>query len=468
METLESTQATEFSETQKMMVFAFMSDVLESKEVLNVAELEDSLQLDFQKLFDSKIAQDVLGGKWHCPIKPWVQVTAKLESNLNAIFISPDGKTMVIGVAGTNFVSGYDWFTEDADVQNMKPWNGTLVDKDSKDTSTSKGYIAEGTSIALWNTWTANRKGQGDSRTFATVVKEYIEGNTDVTEVIVTGHSLGGAITPVLAQALFEFGGLRKGVTIKAYPFADPTSGDQTFINHVGESIQVISNINAHDVVPHAWEKATMKLIDTIFTGQGAFKKMDQGNDSIVANTIAWLQKRSNAAAHPYMRWSRMAPTSNKYGSAEHSFKGLYVRKGHEDEDKKKAVSAMTKIRALIVGLATYGTDPLGKKKNEFLINLIKASGRKVEDKTVAHYLFVMTDEITYFSKFLALLAQQHITAYSWNYFSSADAQAFIAEKSKTLKIKETASETAYTATKGIEVLKTLMSDVAKSTTPST
>lgn len=183
----------------------------------------------------------------------------------------------VVGIAGTNVVSTYGFFQEDFKVNNLVQWSD-VVKKDISDS----GSIAEGTDLGLTilkdlkgPELTVNN-GTGPEVTMITALQNFIalsKNNIANAEVAVTGHSLGGALAPVMAMYLQDTaaGGWNNGnvTTISAWPTAGPTPGNADFATYVAAQMgtNYQSYYNPLDVVPQAWQASTLKLIPSLYEG---------------------------------------------------------------------------------------------------------------------------------------------------------------------------------------------------------
>lgn len=181
----------------------------------------------------------------------------------------------VVGIAGTNVVSTYGFFQEDFKVNNMVKWSD-VVKKDIK----NSGSIAEGTYLGLnilndlkGPELTVNH-GTGPAVTMITALQNFIaltDNHIANAEVAVTGHSLGGALAPVMAMYLQETatGGWNNGnvTTISAWPTAGPTPGNADFAKYVAAQMgtNYQSYYNPLDVIPQAWQTSTLELIPNLY-----------------------------------------------------------------------------------------------------------------------------------------------------------------------------------------------------------
>jgi hypothetical protein len=109
-------------------------------------------------------------------------------------------------------------------------------------------------------------------------------------DVLVTGHSKGGALAPALGLWLAETRSRwdpKGNVRIGCYAFAGPTPGNGAFGNRVkdeldGDNCRVI---NTSDVVTHAWDDAGLASIAELYDG-----------------SLAWLQPILSAVREKVVR----------------------------------------------------------------------------------------------------------------------------------------------------------------------
>ncbi len=92
-------------------------------------------------------------------------------------------------------------------------------------------------------------------------------------EIIVTGHSKGGALAPALALWLVEtrdHWDPTKRARIGCYAFAGPTPGNGAFGRRVGTMLDGPCRrvVNTNDVVTHAWDNAGIASIPALYGGR--------------------------------------------------------------------------------------------------------------------------------------------------------------------------------------------------------
>ncbi len=175
------------------------------------------------------------------------------------------GTTYVVAIAGTNPVSVYGWVGEDFDVVNTLPWSQALADTFTGggiNSDTTLPLISQGTANglnALLKVMTDTAHG-GSLMAFLTQAVE--SAPSGPLEIIVTGHSLGGALSASLALYLADLQGVSGGwdpnyrAIVSSLPSAGAPPGNDVFAAHYDAVLGPRTNRvwNALDVIPHAWE----------------------------------------------------------------------------------------------------------------------------------------------------------------------------------------------------------------------
>jgi hypothetical protein len=214
----------------------------------------------------------------------------------NAMFVaqgtdSDNSNTYVVAVAGTNESSVYDWFTEDLDVTPLDwPY--------ATDASVGTMQVTTGDNVGLSNLL-AMTSITSSSPTVPVTLQAFLHGVAGSgADLWITGHSLGGALAPMLTLALMDPNSTlnaQNNVSIGNWgqvsllATAGPSMGNQAFVTYFNQTLSAASLTfiwNGHDIVPHAWNAASMQALTTptnIFD-------LDLDPSSCLAKALARLQ----------------------------------------------------------------------------------------------------------------------------------------------------------------------------------
>ena len=176
------------------------------------------------------------------------------------------GKPMyVAGIAGTNIVSEKGWKLEDFNVLEEADWG-----------MPNSGKVSKGSMVGLMILNTMQ-----DAKTGKTLLEFLgVQPDINTTEVAFTGHSLGGALSPLMALKCIEWKEkLGYTTTVSAYPIAGSTPGDSQFASYAsakfGENYHSV--INNYDIVPSSWQKDSFARIPTMYAGSPPFNPGGRG-----------------------------------------------------------------------------------------------------------------------------------------------------------------------------------------------
>lgn len=319
MKSMDSTKSCQpFSEKQEMLAIAFFADITSGLTIKKVGDTEKATKESIDNILKSEYGHKMLGD-WELVYAPAI-LTKKVNPqigdfqiaiNTTVIFYNSSKKHLAIGVAGTNMISVYDWFEEDFKVGTLVPWNSGVLTEGSKNTGKAVGgYISTSTSIAIKNTWnTANSTKQTPIEWLKNTLSA---GTLEVEQLIVTGHSLGGAIAPTLAMALVDnpltWNVNRQPIEVLTYTFAGPTPGDVGFRDYVESKMSVHSVVNCFDVVPHTWEIDLMEKLKSLYADRLKPGTATCRNKGIllywVIEAFIAQSKLAKDHGHDYERWN--------------------------------------------------------------------------------------------------------------------------------------------------------------------
>lgn len=240
----------------------------------------------------------------------------------NAMYVAAnaDKSVYVVAIAATNGASLYDWMQEDAGVNQTYAWPaaGSQWGLNLTNPSGQTPYLSAGTTLGIQNLLcnmtdliqTNATHGQS-LLTFLTNLSQANQSLTTKPQLIFTGHSLAGALSPALATALFNPNGGPLSFTdwssVYVYPTAGATPGNADFASYFSavfpqppnqpkgatpQDYQKWNTLlwNTLDVVPHAWLIALLEEIPKIYTPPYG----------VLLDVIAlkdWAVKRSNDGA---------------------------------------------------------------------------------------------------------------------------------------------------------------------------
>lgn len=238
------------------------------------------LQADLLASIQGKLAnsglQKLIGDSWQIAWGPFVYQNETPGDADNAMYVAydPSSNVYVVAIAGTNYLSKFDWTQEDAGVAQIQDWkfgknvpSGVTFPADVK---IAPGTV-KGVSLLL------QMPGQGQT---GTPLATWLKGvqSSDAT-LIFTGHSLGGALSPALAMALVTQGviDLSQWKAVYVYPTAGPTPGNaglcalfsalfpQTSLGT--QPWQAWNSLiwNSLDVVPHAWNETMLPQVPRLY-----------------------------------------------------------------------------------------------------------------------------------------------------------------------------------------------------------
>jgi len=192
---------------------------------------------------------------------------AVVADNTMMLAVNEDKTQFVVAIAGTNAVSMYGWFQEDFGVNTQVEWE-TVVNK-SVNKFLFTPCISGGTNTGLQRLLAM----ESSNVTMLQALDNYLqEQNITGASIAVAGHSLGGALAPVMAMYMQDtqsaWNKASNSVSsITAWPTAGPTPGNNDFATYVQDNMgsNYTSRYNTIDVVPQAWMYSSFENIPSIY-----------------------------------------------------------------------------------------------------------------------------------------------------------------------------------------------------------
>jgi hypothetical protein len=246
---------------QEMAALAFIAYLGESLEGSD-DEVERRL---FPCLTRELAKQPLTRDKWTLAWGPAVYKFALAELDDNMMYVVRDAANpahLAIAVRGTNAKAILDWLVEDFEVHEQVAWPYGSPPRRAK--------IAKGTSDGLRILQTmVPASGPAPDQTLGQFLAAEAT-SRGALQIDVTGHSLGGALSPTLTLWLADTrsswdpsGASRLAV----YPLAGPTAGNADFAAYSDSRIGAATDRlhNPLDVVPLAWNVETMRTIADLY-----------------------------------------------------------------------------------------------------------------------------------------------------------------------------------------------------------
>jgi hypothetical protein len=264
--------------------------------------LEAELYADIQNALKQAEA-DI--GRWSVAWGPIVVPFDTTSYALNAMYVAQSEDqpgTYVVGIAGTNPESLADWLLEDGLVSVQLPWIYGLFEAPDARIS-----LATGIGLVILQNATPGSGIPGSGTTLLQFVKGL--GGKQGTNLIISGHSLAGALSPTLTLWLQDIRILwdpGSAVTLSTMPTAGPTAGNAAFAAYSNAKISATRFANAIDVVPHAWQASDLAEIPTLYAPDiepddvidglvaGARKLSANGDYTQIVNDTGWFPFQVN------------------------------------------------------------------------------------------------------------------------------------------------------------------------------
>jgi len=191
---------------------------------------------------------------------------AELDDNMMfAAWNTAEPGQLIISIRGTNFGSVSDWIGEDFYVTKTVEWKyANPINPDAR--------ISEATNAGLTVLQNLGKSNSGKT-TLGDFVAEHAVSNK-LSSIVVTGHSLAGALAPVYALWLKDTQqkwdpnyAKSNAVEISVLPIAGASPGNAEFADYYDSQLKETTTRlhNPYDVVPQAWYLPTMHEIRNIY-----------------------------------------------------------------------------------------------------------------------------------------------------------------------------------------------------------
>ena len=268
---------------QQVYSLSLTANVSFNKRFATLEALQDYVSNTIKDLLSDSSTQVVIGN-WSVIWGPytWSKNAAKdklkstsskpyYSDNTMYLAYNSDTNKYVLAIAGTNEISLFDWLYEDLYTLKSELWSKLVPNTPATNAEISEGTF-KGMNILLNEINSQYSKSKAGIVDFLTYhMKTAQSGAT----LAVTGHSLGGALSPSLATFLKEIQSnwdpTGKVTVLSTYPTAGPTPGNEAFAYHIedqmGENYHAL--YNELDLVPHAWEISMMLKIPKLYTTCG-------------------------------------------------------------------------------------------------------------------------------------------------------------------------------------------------------
>lgn len=190
-----------------------------------------------------------------------------------------NGSNFVVAIQATNPYSNYAWETLDFNVKTTVPWTTFYP-------AQNWGSLSQGTYIGLSTLLTLSSNGQTPVQFLDAAVAH--AGDTAL-NFVVTGHSLGGALSPAFALYYKSHINTASNPAVWCFSTAGATPGDSVFAAsyNIALANNTIKAWNAYDVVPHAWVPSLLNAIKSTRTVKDyVIVKYEGGIYSTAGNSV--------------------------------------------------------------------------------------------------------------------------------------------------------------------------------------
>lgn len=294
------------------------------------------------------------GGDWTLKWGPGVyQIDAASGRADNTAYVvySASLNTYVVAIAGTDPKAFWDWISEDLQVGNdyCVNWTG-YSPTGAKPTPQPKAdwtvpQISMGTALGVWalgSQLTQSSMSPTPGVSLASYLTTLSTANSPT--IIFTGHSLGGALSPTLANWTKA---QLSGAKIIALPTAGPTPGNAQYqgawdtsfpqlpVTNAGYAATNLGNQvgnfngdvwNEDDVVPHAWEYIYDAIVGPLKSGDlNYFTLQTTFVDKVIPKFTLWTTLAQIQGGVEATALAATAATAQSAGAAADMTRAAYT-----------------------------------------------------------------------------------------------------------------------------------------------
>ncbi len=240
-------------------------------------------------------------GPWELVWGPGVFQVLPGAVPANTMFVVRQKRTgeLFISIAGTNPFSAYAWFAEDFDVDETRAWG---YGDAPEGVATSKGTL---TGLRALQAMVPPPGVPGKNQRLVDFLEEYLGKESEPVEVTVSGHSLGGVLSPTLALWLLDTQkewDHNTRAMLSVYAYAGPTPGNGDFASYIDERFgdRLHRIFNPFDAATHVWNVSDVAKLKALYTPEIRRNVLwDKAADFIIAATNGIHYKQIDKSAEP-------------------------------------------------------------------------------------------------------------------------------------------------------------------------
>lgn len=368
---------TTYNTNQTVFSLSLLSNQLADRKGTK-ADLTNKLNKDINTIFSNTDMQALLG-KWELVWGPVIYqnkttdpLVAAYADNTMYVAKETNSENYVIAIAGTNPASFYGWLIEDFNVHTAVPWPF------SSDAKAKNQMLAKGTSIGI--DILNNKMPDSNGQSIQQFVQSLADKGSPV-QLHVTGHSLGGALSPALALSIHDqlSASTRANINISVLSSAGPTIGNKELADYYNQRLGNNTQRfwNKLDMVPHAWEEKQLREIPWLY--------LFHLKPSIFVIGLSVIARKM-ASPYVYTQVKESKPLAGKF----HKFPAPKKNEEYSEEDVAKA---MDKIQQKV-----STKNSLSNTAKTFIDRLMKKKFLK--------------NQMNLFLSFMQQAGYQHVTAY--------------------------------------------------------